>query len=126
MLCGVGNEATADEFIKFVLSKNRNPKIIIIDIANEQIKAVERLKKAKYKRLNIKIKRINALNLGSYIRTSSLDWIETDGFFEYFDSKSLEKLLLLWRKLLVKNGFVTARTFSSKSMIDRFIDKLRI
>lgn len=81
LLCGVGNETTADEFIKFVIKRNSKSKIIIIDIGEEQIKAVERLVKNNYQNLNIKIKKIDALKLDTLLGKYSLDWIETDGFF---------------------------------------------
>ena len=60
LLCGVGNEVTADEFIKFILAKNK-----------------------------------------------SVDWIETDGFLEYFPKEDLNKLLFVsilktnWKKHLL-------------------------
>lgn len=58
LLCGVGNENTADEFIKFVTARNQKAKIIIIDIADEQINAVKELVKTKYSSLNIIVKQI--------------------------------------------------------------------
>jgi len=126
LLCGVGNETTADEFIKFVTERNPSPKIIIIDIGDEQIAAVKKLIAKKYLNLNIKVKKINALRLKTFIKKNTIDWIETDGFFEYFDDKSLKKLLLIWKELLTKDGFITTRACSSHGLIDQIIDKSRI
>lgn len=126
LLCGAGNETTADEFIRFVIKRNPKTKIHIIDIGDEQIKAVRRLVKNKYPNLDIEVKKINALKLNTFIEKNSVDWIETDGLFEYFDKKSLRELLMLWRGLLTKDGFVTTRACASQGMIGRMIDSLRI
>lgn len=126
LLCGVGNETTADEFIKFVLNKNKKAKIIIIDLGNEQIAAANQLVKEKYSNFDIKIKRINALELDSFVKKNTINWIETDGFLEYFDKKSLLKLLLLWHSLLRQDGFVTLREPASHGLFGHFIDKFRV
>lgn len=116
LLCGVGNETTADEFIKLVLSKTINPKIIIIDAGKEQIDAVEKLIKQKYSNLNIVLKKFDALKLDQYLRPKSIDWIETDAFLEYFTHQSLDKLIKNWKHILTKEGFITTRAFSSDGL----------
>lgn len=126
LLCGVGNETTADEFIRFVAKRNPRVRIIIIDIGEEQIEAVKKLVKNKYPNLDIEVKKINALKLNTFIEKNSVDWIETDGLFEYFDKKSLGELLMLWESLLTKDGFVTTRACASQGMIGRIIDSLRV
>lgn len=126
LLCGVGNEATADEFIAFVLKRNRRPRIWIIDLGEEQIAAVKELVQKKYPRADIRIERIDALVLETLIRPNSVDWIETDGFLEYFDGNSLRKLLRIWSKILKKDGFVTLRDFASTGRLDGLIDQLRV
>lgn len=47
-------------------------------------------------------------------------------FFEYFNKKSLEKLLILWRNLLKKNGFITTRACASYGITGKIIDLLRV
>lgn len=126
LLCGVGNENTANEFIKFVIDRNSKAKIIIIDIADEQIKAVEKLVRDKYSKLDIKVKQIDALKVNTFLAKSSIDWIETDGFLEYFDKKSLERLLQIWKRILEKDGFITFRDCVIDSAIEQFIDKIKI
>lgn len=126
LLCGVGNEVTADEFIRFVLKRNISPNIWIIDLGSEQVKAVKQLVKNNYPNLNIKVKELNALDLGSVIRDGSVDWIETDGLFEFFENSSLRKLLIVWKKILSPNGFITTRATSTDNMIDVFLDIVKI
>ena len=111
LLCGVGNERTADEFITFVTKRNAAATIWIIDIAEENLKAVRELVTKKYPSLSIHIKKINALDLLTIIPKNSVDWIETDAFIEFFDNASLEKLLVVWRELLKPNGFITTRDY---------------
>lgn len=126
LLCGVGNETTADEFIKFVITKNKKARIIIIDIGAEQIRAVTTLVRSKYSSLNIDIKQINALELSSFLPRKSIDWIETDGFLEFFDTENLRDLLDIWRKILKQEGFITIREPASDGIIGNLIDQLRI
>lgn len=126
LLCGVGNENTADEFIKFVIAKNLKGKIIIIDIADKQIDAVNRLVKDKYSNINIKVKQIDALKLNTFLEKNSVDWIETDGFPEYFNHVSLIKLLSVWKTILVKNGFITFRDCVTEGFLEHLADRFRI
>lgn len=126
LLCGVGNEMTADEFIKFVFSKNKQAKIYIIDLGEEQIAAVKKLVEQKYQGANIIIKRIDALDLEMMIKPKSIDWIETDGLFEFFDYESLEKLLKIWKNILKEDGFITTRANSTKGTIDRLLDSIKV
>ena len=126
LLCGVGYEGTADLFIKFVTQRNPKAKIWIVDLGEEQIAAVDKLVKEKYLDLDITVKRINALELEALIPKASLDWIETDGFLQFFDSLSLEKLLNIWSSLLKPDGFITTRDFSTGSGITRVADAFRV
>ncbi len=126
LLCGVGNEVTADEFIKFVLQRNKQVKIYIIDLGDEQIEAVKQLVGQKYQGIDITVKKINALDLETMIKSKSINWIETDGLFEFFEYDSLEKLLKIWRSILKEDGFVTTRANSNKRMVDRWIDNIKV
>lgn len=126
LLCGVGNETTADEFINFTLQKNSHPNIYIIDLGDDQVKAVNKLVRQKYSHKNITVKKINALGLNSFLRPNQIDWIETDGFLEYFGHLSLEKLLRIWEEILANDGFITTRDCASKGKLDQIIDFVRI
>ncbi len=126
LLCGVGNEVTADEFIKFVLQRNNQAKIYIIDLGDEQIAAVRDLVKQKYQNVDITVKRLNALDLETMLSAKSINWIETDGLFEFFDYDSLERLLKVWGKILKEDGFITTRANSTKGIVDRGIDNIKV
>lgn len=126
LLCGVGNETTADEFIQFANKKNLKAKIIIIDLGKEQIQAVKNLIRKKYLSHNIEVKQIDALQLTTFIKPNSINWIETDGFLEFFDKKSLNKLMQIWNKILKNNGFITLREPASEGKLGQITDNLRI
>ena len=125
LLCGTSGEITTDEFIKSVYSVNPKAKIIIIDLGKEQIDSVIKLINRSYTSKNIIIKQADALNL-DFIPTSTIDWIETDGFFCFFDEKTLPLLLFEWKRVLKNNGFVTFRDFATTTSFGRFIDWLRM
>ncbi len=57
---------------------------------------------------------------------SSIDWIETDGFLEFFPHKDLISLLGIWYTLLKPDGFVTIREPASDSVLGSLTDYLRI
>jgi SAM-dependent methyltransferase len=121
--CGTSGEITSEEFIKFVLRKNKKAKIYILDIGQRQIKAINNLVRTKYRNYNIKTLKINALDVCKYIRCQSVDLIETDGFLEYFSQKDLPKLLLSWKKLLTKDGFVITRVPTVRNRLEDFLYK---
>jgi hypothetical protein len=126
LLSGCGNEQTADTFIQFVIKRNKNAKIYIIDLGEEQIKAIKKLVVSKYKDFDIVVRQINALDLERMVSRGSLDWIETDGVMEYFDHNSLEKLLHIWHSLLKKDGFVTTRDCITEGKLTQLADFIRI
>lgn len=126
LLSGCGNEQTADTFIQFVIQRNKMAKIFIIDLGGEQIDAIKKLVVTKYKNLDIIVQQINALDLEKIIKSKSLDWIETDGVMEYFDSPSLKKLLQIWHGLLKEDGFVTTRDCVTEGKLTQIADYLRI
>lgn len=126
LLCGVGNEVTAEEFIKFVIKRNLDPNIWMIDLGKEQIDAVKQMVIRKFPNLNIKVNQINALDLNNLIKENSIDWIETDGLFEFFDNTSIRKLLNVWKKLLTKDGFITTTATSSRWKLQEYFDNIKI
>ncbi len=126
LLCGCGNEQTADTFIEFVTSQNRSAKIYIIDLGSEQIIAIKKMVAQKYKKSDVTVHQINALDLEKMIPADSIDWIETDGFIEYFNHQQLEKLLNVWHRLLRKDGFITTRDCITEGLLTRTADCLRV
>ncbi len=126
LLCGVGNEVTAQEFIRFVTKRNKNPNIWIIDLGQEQITSVERMVKHKYPNQKISIKQISALDLNTLIKLNSVDWIETDGLFEFFDNVSIRELLGVWKKLLTRDGFISTTVTSSRWKLQEYFDRIKI
>lgn len=126
LLCGVGNEVTAEEFIKFVIKRNSDPNIWMIDLGKEQIDAVKQMVIRKFPNLNIKVKQIDALKLEGLIKGNTIDWIETDGLFEFFDNATIRKLLSIWKRLLTKEGFITTTATSSRWALQEYFDKVKI
>lgn len=126
LLCGVGNEVTADEFIKFTLKRNSSAKFWIIDLGKEQVEAVKKMVLKKFPNINIKIKQINALDLNSLIKKESIDWIETDGLFEFFTNGQVISLLKIWKDLLVKDGFATTTATSARWKLQEYFDLIKI
>ncbi len=126
LLCGVGNENTAEEFINFVLDRNEKPTVWIIDLDKEQIDAVKKMVANKFPGLNIKIEQIDALKLNQIIKSRSIDWIETDGLFEFFDNKTLRQLLTVWKNILVHDGFITTTATSSRWKLQEYFDRFKV
>lgn len=126
LLCGVGNESTADLFIQFITIRNPNPTIYIIDIAEEQITAVKKMVNKKYSGFNINIIQTDALDLKKYIKRTSVDWIETDFILAFFDSIRLKKLFEVWKHILAKDGYITFRDSVTLNGFDRILDRIKI
>ncbi len=126
LLCGVSGEITAEVFINFVISKNKQANIIIIDLGEEQVAAVQSLVNRKYKDHNISVKQMNVLDISKHFKPNSFDWIETDGLVEYLDKPGIQSLLTQWKALLRPGGFITTRDFASSSIPGRLLDKFRM
>jgi len=126
LLCGVGNESTADALIRFVLERNPKAKIYIIDLGKDQVVAVKTLIKNKYPNLPVYVKQMDALNLSAWIPKNTVDWIETDWLFAFFSQKSLYSLLKVWHQLLSNIGIVTTRCGVDRNWFDRLVTKLII
>ena len=124
LLSGVSGEITANEFIKFVLSNNPESRIIIIDLGGEQVQNVKKLVKEKFFDKNIDVKQANALNL-SFIKNKSVDWIDTDGFFSFFDEKELLSLFKEWKRIIRNDGYITFRELTSHNVISTLANKTR-
>lgn len=124
LLCGTSGEVTSEQFLKFIFNKNPEAKIIILDISSEQLEKSKIKLSQKYPHKDI----VHLLSDAKHtqLNNESVDYIETDGFLEYFNSKNLDLLFNEWKRILRPNGFVTTRAFASSSALGRLIDKLRI
>ncbi len=125
LLCGVGNERTAREYINFVLNRNFRANIYIIDINEDHLLSIRKLAQKEFPSSKITILRINALDLVDIIDENSIDWIETDCFFEFFDNESMKKLLTVWHKILKSDGFITTRDYISDDKNSFLINHIR-
>lgn len=126
LLCGVGNAATAKTFITFVIEQNPQAKITIIDLGEEQFHHVRALVTSEFPNPDITVKQMDALRLKDVVKDGSVDWIETDGFLEFFDDKQLRKLLSIWYDLLDSSGYISIREPASNGLFGSIIDWWRI
>ena len=126
LLCGVGNAKTARSFIEFVIERNPKARIVIIDLGTEQIAAVKKLVRQSFKAYDIEVRQINALDLTTWLKPASFDWIETDGFLELFSPVQLRELLKIWHTLLKKVGYISIREPASNSPMGSILDICRV
>lgn len=124
LLCGVSGEITGEEFIKFVLKNNSSVNIIIIDLGIEQTESVKKLVNEKFPQAKIEIKQANALNL-DFIKDKTIDWIDTDGFFGFFDSRQLLDLFKEWKRILKDDGFISFREIIPAGFLSSIVDLIR-
>ncbi|MCA9372216.1 class I SAM-dependent methyltransferase [Candidatus Woesebacteria bacterium] len=124
MLCGTSGERTSSIFVDFVLSKNNQAKIIILDISEMQLTESKKLLTKLFPKADIEYIKADAKKTS--LISESIDFIETDGFFEYFNSKDLLLLMKEWRRLLRKDGFATTRAFASSSFFGKMVDIIRV
>jgi len=124
LLSGVASEITADEFIKAVLLERSDAKLKIIDLGSEQVNSVKKLVEKRYKHIDVEVRQANALNL-NFIKDKSIDWIDTDGFFGFFDEEKLTELLHEWKRILKDDGFITFRELIPQSLLGEVVDRVR-
>lgn len=123
MLCGTSGARTATNFVQFVLSKNPHAKIIILDISETPIEQSKNALTLKFPEANIHYIRSDAKN--SNLPARSVDYIESDAFFEFFNASDLTLLLKEWERLLKKGGFATTRAFARRYIIEKPADLFR-
>ena len=124
LLCGTSGEITSEEFVNFVLSHNKKARIIILDIASEQLEQSKIVLSKKYDKVNIKYLLSDARDIS--LKNQSVDYIETDGFLEYFSKQDIYIVLKEWNRILKKGGFITLRDFASNSQFGKIIDMARL
>lgn len=124
LLCGTSGETTALNFAKFVLSHNKRAKIIILDISESQITQSRTALKNVYPNADIKCIIADALHTG--LESESINYIETDAFFEFFNSDELTLLLIEWKRILKMDGFATTRAFASDTFLEKRLDFIRV
>jgi len=124
LLSGTSGETTSMQFAKFVFDKNPNAKIIILDIVPEQLERSRAVLSINYPDKNIEHILSDAKQ--TPLESDSIDYIETDGFLEYFLGEDLRSLLKEWSRILRQDGFITTRAFATNSVLGRLADKLRL
>mgnify|MGYP001561101362 CR=1 FL=1 len=124
LLCGTSGEITSEEFINFIMSRNKKARIIILDIASEQLEQSKIILSKKYNKVAIKYLLSDAKDIS--LKNQSVDYIETDGFLEYFSKQDMDIVLKEWDRILKKGGFITLRDFASNSQFGKIIDMVRI
>jgi SAM-dependent methyltransferase len=124
LLCGVSGEITAKEYLDYVLKMNPQSKIMIIDLGKEQVQSIKRLVQNSFPTSAIEVRQANALHL-DFIKKNTIDWIDTDGFFSFFDEKQLEALFIEWKRILRKDGFITFRELTSHDPVSAFANRMR-
>ena len=70
------------------------------------------------------VKKANALDL-NFIESKTIDWIDTDGFFSFFDRAQLNKLFIEWKRILNDNGFISFRELVSSNPVSMLANKIR-
>lgn len=125
LLCGVSGEITADEFLKNVFSLFPNAKVTIIDLGDKQIQAVNKMVEDNYSSGNITVQKANALDLG-FICNDAIDWIDTDGFFSFFDTEQLTELFKEWKRILKKDGVITFRELVTENLFTKAANSIRV
>ncbi|MBI2654749.1 class I SAM-dependent methyltransferase [Candidatus Woesearchaeota archaeon] len=124
LLCGTSGEITSEEFVSFVLSHNKKARIIILDIASEQLEQSKIVLSKKYDKVNIKYLLSDAMDIS--LKNQYVDYIETDGFLEYFSKQDINIVLKEWNRILKKGGFITLRDFARNSKFGKIMDIVRI
>lgn len=124
-LCGVAGQVTADEYLRKALSIGKETEVLIIDLGEAQVESVKQLVGERYKDYRIFVRQANALSL-DFIKDRSVDWIETDGFFIFFNHEELKTLLKNWKRILKDSGFITTRDFSNEGFLGGLIDDIRV
>jgi ubiquinone/menaquinone biosynthesis C-methylase UbiE len=125
LLCGVSGEVTANAYLNFIINRNPKANITIIDLGHEQVKNVKELVETKYPKNNIIVKEANALDLG-FIKDQSIDWIDTNGFFSFFNHQQLDNLFAEWSRILKPNGFISFRELISSNWFTKLENKIRV
>ncbi len=113
LLCGVGAAHTAVEFVLHARTHFPDSQITLLDIREHVLeKAINDLRKGGLTDMSgIKVMAKTAIK--SKLESISYDWIETDHFFQFFDSEEMRGLVLEWHRLLKPSGIVTTRFYPS-------------
>lgn len=124
LLCGTSGSRTSETFIKYVLSKTSKATIYILDGNDYPLEETKEKIKGKYPSLNIKYIKANALAMP--FKDCTIDYIETDSFFQFFTDTELLHLLKEWFRILKEDGYISTRCFASQSLIGSYFDNIRV
>ncbi len=121
LLCGTSGEITSDVFTEFVLAKNEQAHILIIDLGHLQIKKSRELLAKKFPGAGISYVIADARKLP--VASSAVDFIETDTLLNFFNSPDMGKVIKEWHDILTPSGFVTTRILANHNRIRRYYDE---
>ncbi len=124
LLCGTAGSTTSKTFARYIFSRNPKTKLIILDKGDEQIEDSKKTLNSLFPSKNIIYLCEDALKTS--LPRESIDYIETDGLFEFFSYKDLGKLLKEWDRILKDNGFITFRAYTNYSWFTLFFDKIKL
>jgi len=120
LLSGCHGETTAETFAQFIFSKNPTTKLYILDINPISIERCKAVLPKKFPNKTIVFLQENIL--GNSIPDNTIDYIETDGFLQFFEPKTqLPKLIAEWKRMLKPTGFITTRDIVTTNVIGRTI-----
>jgi ubiquinone/menaquinone biosynthesis C-methylase UbiE len=123
LLCGTGNELTSHTFSNFVFSRNPDAEIWIIDISQERIEQSRKYLNQKLPDKKIKHFIADAQELP--FEDNSLNYIETDSFFQYLSPEMVQNVLSEWNRTLKDDGFITFRAIAGESLYHQLWHKFR-
>src|SRR3989344_2806921 len=89
LLCGTAGSTTSKTFAKYVFSKNPEAKLIILDLGEGQINDSKEVLTKMFPGKNVIYLCEDALKTS--LSKKSVDYIETDGIFEFFSYSDISK-----------------------------------
>lgn len=113
LLCGTAGAATTREFVTFILNKNKEAKIIILDIGTLQIQHSKAMVEAEFPNADITCLQADARIMP--LADHSIDLIETDGVFEFMNGSDVQTVLHHWHRILKDSGKCMFRDFAPRS-----------
>lgn len=119
LLCGTCGEITSLLFVKNILSINPKAHITILDYGEAQVQNSKLAIEKKYP--NADVQYIVSDARSTIIEDQSIDYIDTDYMFEYFNKEGLDELFKEWKRILNPSGLITFRAFAVQSTFSKFL-----
>ena len=123
MQCGTSGFKTSKCFFDFLLKRNSDCRIIVLDKSNYPLNEIKRNVHRKYSGIKFSFIQCDALSIP--IADASVDYIETDSFFQFFSLTALNQMLSEWHRVLKPDGFITTRCFCRNNQFGKIFDFFR-